>query len=98
MEKFPNGHSLLIEAGMKEIEEKEDSSLVIDTFPALVCSSDCGYYERGDYPRIIGEQGPKRLLLLYPNEQERILEIGRVLYPPIYIHSLLARGYWEPYE
>lgn len=54
--------------------------------------------------KIIGTQGPGRYLI--DVEQPRgDLAIGRILdldrgafYPPILVESILARGYWEPYD
>ncbi|MBM7649260.1 hypothetical protein JOC78_002213 [Bacillus ectoiniformans] len=92
----------LIEDAWENIIEHEDSSMTVDAFSAYVCERKCGYYERADqeegWPRVIAEQGPDRLLLLYPGEQGRIYELkDQVLFPLMNVHSLLARGYWEEY-
>lgn len=49
-------------------------------------------------PQIIGQDMDERLLLLYPNEQGRILDIkDRILWPLNHIESLKTKGYWEEY-
>ncbi|RST77486.1 hypothetical protein D4T97_003105 [Siminovitchia acidinfaciens] len=90
----------LIEDASEKLIEREDSTVEIDAYPALVCKSGCGHTEPiKEYPRIIGQQDKDQLLLLYPNEQGRILDLrDRVLYPPIHYLSILGRGYWEEYS
>lgn len=54
--------------------------------------------------KIIGTQGPGRYLV--DIEQPRgDLAVGRILdansgefFPPILVESIVARGYWEPYD
>src|SRR5690606_37875466 len=68
-------------------------------FSAYVCEKNCGYTKRIEpVPKIIAQQGDDRLLLLYPNEQGRILELrDSVIWPSMHVQSILARGYWENY-
>lgn len=48
---------------------------------------------------VIAQQGSGRYLLKVENQQGRILDLNEnMLYPPVFIHSILARGYWEEYK
>ncbi|WP_274853126.1 hypothetical protein [Bacillus methanolicus] len=87
------------------VEELESGEYLVDAFEAMVCSNRCGYYERINYSikdeefEVIAQQGDDRFLLLYPNEQGRILDADHqlILWPPMNVHSLIGRGYWEEY-
>ncbi|WP_157800905.1 PD-(D/E)XK nuclease family protein [Bacillus solitudinis] len=89
----------LIEDASEDIQETKAGRFVVDAFPAIVCRAECGYMVPVDLtPKVIAQQGEDRLLLLYPNEQGRILELrDSVIWPPLQVDSLLARGYWEEY-
>jgi len=89
----------LVEDVWEELQETEDGGFVIDAYPVYVCQDKCGYMKRAeDTPRIIAQQGDDRLLLLYPNDQGRILDLRNSwVGPPMHVESLLARGYWEEY-
>jgi hypothetical protein len=55
--------------------------------------------EEVNFPRIIAEQGEERFLLLYENNQGRILELqAGVLFPAMHVYALLAKGYWDEYK
>lgn len=48
---------------------------------------------------ILAQQGEGRYLISLGNDQGQILDLNEnALYPPIFIHSILARGYWEDYD
>lgn len=95
----PQCGTQLIEDAAEKLIEKEDGTVEIDAYPALVCSNGCGHTEPiKEYPRIIGQQDEDRFLLLYPNEQGRILDLrDSVLYPPIHYLSIIKHGYWSDY-
>ncbi|MEC1894865.1 MAG: PD-(D/E)XK nuclease family protein [Bacillota bacterium] len=95
----PRCGSALIEDAWESLEETEDGGVILDGFPAYVCRGKCGYVKRiEDIPAVIARQGDDRLLLLYPNEQGRILDIGEsIIWPPMHYQSILGRGYWEDY-
>ncbi|MFD1706930.1 PD-(D/E)XK nuclease family protein [Siminovitchia sediminis] len=95
----PDCGARLIDDASENIIEREDGTLVIDAFPALVCEQGCGYTERiQEFPKIIAQQDEDRLLLLYPDDQGRILDLrDQILHPPIHYLSILGRGYWEDY-
>jgi len=66
----------LVEDVWEELQETEDGGFVFDAHPVYVCQDKCGYMKRAeDTPRIIAQQGDDRLLLLYPNDQGRILDL-----------------------
>ncbi|PWW31392.1 PD-(D/E)XK nuclease superfamily protein [Cytobacillus oceanisediminis] len=95
----PRCKAELIEDAWEDVREKPNGDFVVNAYPAYVCRNKCGYLkEIESVPEVIGQQGDDRLLLLYPNEQGRILEIrNRVLWPPMHYQSILGRGYWEEY-
>lgn len=73
----PRCGSTVIEDAWETLEETEDGGVILDGFPAYVCGRKCGYVKRiEDIPSVIAKQGDDRLLLLYPNEEGRILDIG----------------------
>ncbi|VEF46917.1 Uncharacterised protein [Bacillus freudenreichii] len=95
----PDCGARLIDDTLENIVEREDGTVVIDAYPALVCKQGCGYTERIlEIPKIIGQQDEDRLLLLYPNEQGRVLDLrDKVLYPPTHYLSIIKHGYWDDY-
>lgn len=95
----PDCGARLIDDASENIVEREDGTVVMDAYPAHVCEQRCGYTERiQEFPRIIAQQDEDRLLLLYPHDQGRILDLrDGVLHPPIHYLSILGRGYWEDY-
>ncbi|MBS4195481.1 PD-(D/E)XK nuclease family protein [Lederbergia citri] len=97
--KCPKCGAGLIEDASEIIKEREDGGVEVDAYSAYVCEKNCGYTKLIDpVPEIIAQQGEDRLLLLYPNEQGRILELhDSVIWPPMHFQSILARGYWEYY-
>ncbi|WP_234400678.1 PD-(D/E)XK nuclease family protein [Virgibacillus senegalensis] len=96
----PRCGSPLIEDAGENLEQNEDCGVVMDVFPAYVCEAQCGYKRRiEEVPEVIAQQGEDRLLLLYSNQQARILDVrDLVLWPAMHVDSLLARGYWEDYK
>jgi hypothetical protein len=95
----PNCGAELIEDAWESVVEKENGRIVVDAYPAFVCREQCGYVKRIEIgPKIIAQQGKERLLILYPNNQGRILDVHNyVIWPPMYYESILGRGYWEEY-
>ena len=89
----------LVEDAWENLQENEDGGITVDAFPAYVCQDKCGYMKQIEVlPTAIAQQGDNRLLLLYPDEQGRILDLrDRVIWPPMHYPSLLARGYWDEY-
>lgn len=95
----PNCGANLIEDASENLIQTEDGGFVMDAYPAYVCQNDCGYVKKIEhFPEIIAQQGEDRLLLLFPNEQGRILEVqDSIIGPPIHYLSILGRGGWEDY-
>jgi hypothetical protein len=93
----PRCGSELKEDEREYIQEQEDSGIVIHIYSANVCQ--CGYMEQSEIiPEVIAQQGDDRLLLLYADDQARILDINDgVIWPPMHVESLLGRGYWDKY-
>ncbi|MFJ7726531.1 PD-(D/E)XK nuclease family protein [Neobacillus sp. NPDC097160] len=96
----PRCGAKLMEDASESLRETEDGGFVVDAYPAYVCREKCGYTKRiYSVPKVIAQQGNERLLLLYPDDQGRILELrDSVIYPQMHVESLLARGYWEEYK
>ncbi|MDR7000992.1 hypothetical protein [Neobacillus niacini] len=96
----PRCGSELLEDAWESLRETEDGGFIMDAYPAYVCKKKCGYMKQIDtIPTIIAQQGDDRLLLLYPDDQGRILDIhSSVIFPPMHLESLLGRGYWEDYQ
>lgn len=94
----PRCRSLLTDDIIEYLEPQRDEGVKIYTFDAFVCG--CGYMEQIEIvPEVIAQQGEDRLLLLYRDEQARILDVrDSVLWPPMHVESLLGRGYWEEYD
>jgi hypothetical protein len=89
----------LIEDYSEEITKRENGSMVVDTFPAWVCKNHCGYYERIESFEVIAQRGEDCFLLLYEGEEGRILDLrARILFPPMNVHAILAKGYWEDFK
>lgn len=79
----------------------EDGGVKIDVHPVYKCTDeDCGYMKRSEsVPEIIAQQGEDRLLLKYPDEQGRIVDVrNNVIWPSIHYLSILGRGYWDDYK
>ncbi|MBW8349604.1 PD-(D/E)XK nuclease family protein [Bacillus sp. IITD106] len=95
----PNCGARLMEDASEILKERQDGGVEVNAFSAYVCEKNCGYIKRIEpVPKIIAQQGDDRLLLLYPNEQGRILELrDSVIWPSMHVQSILARGYWEDY-
>lgn len=90
----------LREKDWEMVHEMSDGSIIMDAHLVYECQdNDCGYMKRSDsVPEIIAQQGDNRLLLLYPNEQGRILDVKEnLIYPEIHYQSILGRGYWDDY-
>ncbi|NEU30240.1 PD-(D/E)XK nuclease family protein [bacterium LRH843] len=91
----------LIEDAWEHIQETEDGGVHLHAFPAYVCQKQCGYMieiEETEVPKVIAQQDKDRLLLLYSNNEGRILDLRElIIRPPMHVDSLLARGYWEEY-
>lgn len=58
-----------------------------------------------DIGKIIGRRGNDSYLVYWGIREEDGMELARVLdtsqktfFPPFNLHSILARGYWEPFE
>jgi hypothetical protein len=97
----PRCGSVLIDKDWERIQETSDGGVRMDAHPVYACpESTCGYMKRSEpIPEIIAQQGDDRLLLLYPNERGRVLDIkANVIFPEIHYGSILARGYWEDYK
>jgi hypothetical protein len=89
----------LIEDFSEEIIESEIGSMVMDTFPAWVCKDHCGYYERIESYEVIAQRDDDCYLLLYEGNEARILDIrNRILFPPMHVDAILAKGYWEDFK
>ncbi|MUK87681.1 hypothetical protein GMD78_04605 [Ornithinibacillus sp. L9] len=95
----PNCGAELFEDFEERMEQTNDGGVMMDTYPAYVCADSCGFSIRIDsLPRVIAQQGEERLLLLYSNMQGRIMDVrDSVIWPPMHIDALLARGGWEDY-
>lgn len=96
----PRCGSTLIDKEWENIQETAGGGVTIDVHPIYVCPErNCGYMKRSEpVPKIIAQQGDDRLLLLYPNDRGRVLDLrDNVLFQEIYYDSILARGYWEDY-
>lgn len=94
----PRCGSALIDRDWENIQETAVGGVMIDANPIYVCpESTCGYMKRSEpVPKIIAQQGDDRLLLLYPNDRGRVLDVrDNVLFQEIHYDSILARGYWE---
>jgi hypothetical protein len=93
----PRCESDLIEDIIEYLEPQEGEGIKIYTFDAYVC--ECGHMEQVEpAPEVIAQQGVERFLLLYKDEQARILDIrDSVIWPPMHVQSILGRGYWEDY-
>ncbi|SDM57163.1 PD-(D/E)XK nuclease family protein [Sediminibacillus halophilus] len=96
----PRCGSPLIEDAGENLEQNEDGGIVMDVFPAYVCQAQCGYKKRiEEIPKVIAQQGEDRLLLLYANQQARILDVrDLVIWPAMHVDALLSKGYWEDYK
>ncbi|WP_251548873.1 PD-(D/E)XK nuclease family protein [Neobacillus muris] len=96
----PNCGAGLIEDVWESIQDQEDDGVILDALPVYVCGQKCGYMRQVEViPQVAAQQGSDRLLLAYPDDQGRILDIrDSVLWPPMPLESLLARGYWEEYN
>lgn len=97
--KCPRCNADLVEDSWEDLQDNKDGGVTVDVRPVMVCQQKCGYMcEAEEGPTIIAQQGEDRLLLLYPNEQGRILEVrDSVLWPPMHYRSLLSQGGWEDY-
>jgi hypothetical protein len=83
----------------EELIEQENGSMVIDTFPAWVCQNHCGYYERIVSFEVIAQRDEDCFLLLYEGDEARILDLqDRILFPPMHVDAILAKGYWEDFK
>lgn len=92
----PNCFTPLVKDYNEEISEQENGSIVIETFPAWVCNNHCGYYERIEPFEVIAQRDEDCFLLLYEGEEARILDLrDGILFPPMNVHAILAKGYWE---
>lgn len=83
------------------VHETKDGSITLDAHLVYECQdNNCGYMKRSEsLPEIIAQQGEDRLLLLYPSEQGRILDVkANLIYPEIHYQSVLARGNWDDYN
>jgi hypothetical protein len=99
--KCPRCGNHLKEKDWEMVHEMNDSSFILDVHPIYECSDEnCGYMRRSEpIPEIVAQQGDDRLLLLYPNDRGRILEVrANVIWPEIHYQSILARGYWDEYK
>ncbi|MFJ7970248.1 PD-(D/E)XK nuclease family protein [Psychrobacillus sp. NPDC096389] len=90
----------LVEDAWESIRNREDGGIVIDVYPAYTCKDQCGFVkQKKEIPEVIAQQGKDRLLLLYSNQQARILDVlDLVLWPPMHVDSLLSKDYWEEYN
>ncbi|MCA1054145.1 hypothetical protein LCM10_04030 [Rossellomorea aquimaris] len=94
--KCPDCQVDLFEDYSEEVFEQEDGSMMLDTFPAWVCMNHCGYYERIETFEVIAQRDDDCFLLLYEGEEARILDLrDRILFPPMNVHAILSKGYWE---
>lgn len=89
----------LVEDVCENLLNTEDGEVTVDTIPAYICQDKCGYMKQIEMlPTAIAQQGDHRLLLLYPDDQGRILDLqDHVIWPPMHYTSLLSRGYWDKY-
>jgi hypothetical protein len=96
----PRCGGVLIEDAWENLQGTEVGGVVIDAYSAYVCQNKCGFVKRiEDFPRVIAQQSTDRLLLLYPNDQARILDVRElILWPQMHVESILGRGYWEDYK
>lgn len=94
----PKCSAKLIEDAWESLQETDDGGVVLDAYSAYVCK--CGFVKRiEDFPRVIAQQNADWLLLLYPDDQARILDVkDSILWPQMHVESLLGRGYWEDYQ
>ncbi|SES09904.1 PD-(D/E)XK nuclease superfamily protein [Gracilibacillus ureilyticus] len=90
----------LIEDAWEELSNSETGNILIDTYPAYICKAQCGYVKRvEEVPEIIAQQDEDRLLLYYPEQNARILDLrDSVLWPPMHVDSILAKSEWEEYK
>jgi hypothetical protein len=91
----------LREKDWEKVLEMGDGSFNLDAHPIYECpEGNCGYMKRSEpIPEIIAQQGNDRLLLLYPNDRGRVLDVREnVIFPEIHYESILARGYWDSYK
>lgn len=95
----PHCGTQLIDDASKDIAVTEDNGIEIDAYPTLICQAKCGYMKRIEpVPEIIAQQGEDRLLLVYPNQEGRVLDKQKsVLHPPMHVDALTAQGHWEEY-
>ena len=96
----PKCNQSLIEDAWEEIIHNDDGSIIIDAFPAFVCKSGCSeFYEKinEDFiPSVIAQRDEYTFLLLYENNQARILDLkDRILFPQMHVDAILSKGYWE---
>jgi hypothetical protein len=97
----PRCGSHLRENDWEMLNEMRDGRIKLDVHPIYKCPDEiCGYMKRLEpLPEIIAQQGDDRLLLMYPNERGRILDVkANVIWPEIHYGSILARGYWDDYK
>lgn len=89
----------LVEDAGEYLHEKEDGGFIVDGFSIYVCQNKCGYMKQMEVlPTVIAQRSKDELLLLYPNNQGRILDIyNSLIFPPMHVDALLAKGYWEDY-
>jgi hypothetical protein len=95
----PQCNGKLVESIWEHLEETKDGGVIMDASPVYRCQENCGFMKRIEpIPQIIGQQGDDRLLLLFPNERGRILDLrNSIIWPPNHVESLKARGYWDEY-
>ncbi|WHX40316.1 PD-(D/E)XK nuclease family protein [Mesobacillus sp. AQ2] len=96
----PRCGAKLIEEVVERTHGTDDGGIVIDVNPVYICTEQCGYIERYEHmPEIRFQEGDDRLLLVYPDEQGRILELkDMVIWPPNHYLSILGRGDWQEYR
>lgn len=88
----------LVEDAWETLQENEDGGYIINSFPAILCENKCGYMKEVEMVPTAIAQRDNELLLLYPNDQGRILDIDNsLIFPPMNIDALLSKGYWEDY-
>ncbi|MBP0725157.1 PD-(D/E)XK nuclease family protein [Bacillus sp. RG28] len=95
----PRCGAVLLEDAWESLQEKEDGGFLVDAYPAYVCRAKCGYMKMIEpIPEVIAQRGDDCLLLLYPDNQGRILDLrDSLIFPPMHIDALLAKGYWDDY-
>jgi hypothetical protein len=77
---------------LKKLTTVEDIKLFVDIYSNYLNITETRR-------RIVAQQGEGRFLVSLGNEQGSILDINnKIMYAPMFIHSILARGYWEEYE